>query len=279
MMSLKRSFSRLLKWNSRRAQPQTFRTKPLPAEAWEELNSTQAKIRGISIDTYQRATLLNIGDGGIGTNYLYAPVRKGIGRVITLDGDFVEIKNLTRQRFTPKDEGKNKAIQHAKWLRNEGFFKTEIVALPYRFQEALELGHNFSDVSAIVCGVDNNPTRVAAAKYALEHEIPLIQAAVSRDGNQLYCAVQEPGKACFGCMFPHALNDDSYPCNLPGIIDVLMVVGGFIAFALDSVLCGRHREWNLRAISLDGSLPDSALMIQRKENCALCGNNEPSLKG
>jgi len=134
-----------------------------------------------------------------------------------------------------------------------------------------ERGHDFKNYDVIFCGVDNNPTRTNASIFGIEHKIPLIHAAVSRDGNQMYCAVQEPGKACFGCILPHSVNDDTYPCNLPGIIDVVQLVSGFVVFALDTILSGRYREWNLRSISLDGSLPDSSINVPRKQNCDLCG--------
>lgn len=255
-------------------QPRIFQTKPLPAKRWQELNFSQGKIGGFSLQAHQLATILQIGAGGIGGPTALAMVRKGAGRFILMDDDVVEIKNLTRQLFSPKDEGRNKAIQLARRLSREGFFRTEITALPYRFQEALELGYDFSKVSVIVCGVDNNPSRVAISSYGMKHGISVVHAAASRDGNSFYCAVQEPGKACFGCMFPHALNDESYPCNLPGIIDVLLSVAGLISFALDSILGGRHREWNLKTIYLDGSLPDSSLFIPKKDNCPLCGTTD-----
>ena len=100
--------------------------------------------------------------------------------------------------------------------------------------------------NAIICGVDNNPTRISVAEYCLARDIPLIVNAVSRDGVQMYCAIQEPDKACFGCIMPQAMNNNVYPCNLPGIIDVIQVVSGVTVYALDTILMNRNREWNSR---------------------------------
>ncbi len=189
-----------------------------------------------------------------------------------MDDDSVEERNLPHQQFVKRDIGKNKAVALGRRLSRECLFETKIICWPYRFQELLEEGVSLEHCDVIVCGVDNNPTRVAVAKYGLTHSIPVVHAAVSRDANQLYCAIQESGNACFGCMFPHALNDESYPCNLPGIVDVLQVLAGFVVYAVDTVLCDRHREWNLRSVFLDGSVPDACLSIERRADCPLCSH-------
>jgi molybdopterin/thiamine biosynthesis adenylyltransferase len=155
-------------------------------------------------------------------------------------------------------------------MSKEGFFKSTIRGYPYRFQEALERGMDLSIYNAIICAVDNNPTRISAAEYCFSKDIPLVTNAVSRDGIQMYCVIQEPGKACFGCLMPHAVNSNRYQCNLPGIIDVIQVVSGLTVYALDTILMQRNREWNLRMFSLDGSIPDSSLVIPKNDNCPLC---------
>jgi molybdopterin/thiamine biosynthesis adenylyltransferase len=252
-------------------KPEEFRTNPVPQEKWDELNYNQNKIYGFYLRIYQALRVLLIGAGAIATHVAMALVRKGIGWLDMYDGDVVELKNLTRQLFSIEDEGKNKAICLARILSKQGFFKTTLTGYPYRFQEALEMGTDFSTYNAVICAVDNNPTRIAAAKYCLDKKIPLIISAVSRDGDLMYCAIQEPDKACFGCIMPHAINDNTYPCNLPGIIDIIQVVSGFTVYALDTIAMGRYREWNIKMVSLDGSHPDSSVVVESKAECALCG--------
>ncbi len=253
----------------------TFKTKPLKPEKQPDLNFSQGKILNFNVQKYQHAKVSLIGAGAIGIHVAIALVRKGIGFLDVMDDDHVELKNLTRQLYTIRDVGKNKAIRLARILSKNGFFKTTIRAHPFRFQEALEYGLDFTGRDCIICAVDNNSTRVTAATYCLTHKIPLITAAVSRDGNQMYVAIQEPEKACFGCIIPHAVNDDSYPCNLPGIIDIIQVVSGITVYALDTILMGRSREWNIKNVFLDGGAPDSSVLVPRNPNCALCGK-EPT---
>lgn len=124
----------------------------------------------------------------------------------------------------------------------------------------------------IICGVDNNRARVNVARYALVRNLPVIFTAVSLDGNNGYIFVQEPGKACFGCLFPDAVSDERTPCpNTPAIKDILKVVSGFVLYLADSVLMRRPRNWNYRMIYLSGFAPDERRMIERNPECPLCG--------
>ena len=179
-------------------------------------------------------------------------------------------KTLPASFIFQEDIGKNKAKCLARILSKQGFFKTTITGFPHRFQEAADFV--FPKYDAVICGVDNNPTRIYVARFCLEKNLPLIMSAISRDANQMYCAIQEPNKACFGCILPHAINDNSYPCNLPGIIDINQVVAGFTVFALDTLLMNRYREWNLRMVSLDGSVPDTSVLMEKKKGCQICGS-------
>ncbi len=125
--------------------------------------------------------------------------------------------------------------------------------------------------TCIACGVDNNPARTATSLFALTHGVPVVYAAVGTDGGSLYCFVQEPGKACFGCAFPQFVNDDRHPCSLPGIICVTQVVAGFIAYAVDTLICNRYRGWNLVSLTMHGDLKPVQETVARNPHCPLCG--------
>jgi adenylyltransferase/sulfurtransferase len=248
----------------------TFRTSPVRAALRDELNSTQAMVPGFNLTAMQAAHVVLIGAGGIGSPVAAGLVRKGVGHLSIVDDDVAEWKNLTRQSFDRNDVGKYKAHCLARHLARDGLFPTTLTAYPFRFQELCERGHSFADATVLCCGVDNNPTRQAVCRYAIEHNLPVIFAAVSRSGNEAYTMVQEPKGACWACAFPHYVNDQTYPCNLPGIVDVLMVVAGQIVFTIDTLISGRPRAWNVRETFLDGSLPDRARTVERQPDCVVC---------
>jgi len=229
----------------------------------------QRKIPGFDQEVFSRSSVLCVGAGGIISQIAPTLVRKGIGGITLLDPDIVEPSNLNRQRFYIKDVGNNKALALAENLQAECITATEIRGVPFRLEEALARGVDLScDVA--ICGVDNNPARVAASRYFRVMEIPVIFAAVSGDGDHGYVFVQEAEGACIACLFPDMADDDRYPCpGTPAIADILQAVGALAVYALDSLLMKRARDWNYRRISLSNGALDGASHISARQGCQM----------
>ena len=257
-------------------QPKTFRCTNLNGR-FPDLASVDARqlaIPGFDQKKYGTSTVLAVGSGGLNGESAEGFVRKGIGKLLLFDGDTVEPSNLNRQFFSAADIGKNKALCLAKNLRQHGYLGTEMTGYPFYLQEWME-NHDIPRSDLIVCGVDNDQTRLFAAKLAMELNIPAVFSAVSRDGNQGYVFVQEPGRACFGCAFPQTVTTTESPCpNTPAIKDVLKLIAGVVLYAADTVLCDRKRNWNYRMIHLAGFMPDMNTNIKKRSNCLLCGDLE-----
>jgi molybdopterin/thiamine biosynthesis adenylyltransferase len=216
----------------------------------------QRKIPGFDQSIFSQSTVLCIGAGGIVSQIAPTLARKGIGCIRLLDDDIVEASNLNRQRFYQEDIGMNKALALAKNLQRECIQATEIWGWPFRFEEALAYEIDLScDVA--ICGVDNNPARVAASQYCRAQGIPAIFTAVSRDGDHGYVFVQEKEGSCIACLFPDMVNDDRYPCpGTPAIADILQAVGALVLEAAGegAILAGQaepHCECSM-AVSGDG---------------------------
>src|SRR5262249_44393563 len=118
---------------------------------------------------------------------------------------------------------------------------------------------------------DNNPGRVAASRYFRSRKIPVIFAAVSRDGDHGYVFVQEAVGPCIACVFPDIGSDDHYACpGTPAIADILIATGGCAGYAVDTLLLPRPRQWNYRCLSLrDGTL-DGVSRISARLDCPGC---------
>ena len=237
------------------------------------LNQSQSLVGGYSFEAFQSAHVLIGGGGAVGSHVAHGMAGKGIGCLTVLDDDRIDAKNLTRQRYSTKSVGKYKAFTLGRDLTKSGLFRLRVIATSLRFQEIEHEEKLLRDATARACLGDNNALRTAMCREALAHNRPVVFAGLSRDALSLYCAVQEPGKACLACMLPHVVNDDSYPCGVAGSIDVTLVASGLVIFALDTLITGRYRGWSLRTLYLDGSIPDRVEEIPRRTECALCGEN------
>ena len=210
-----------------------------------------------------------MGAGGLISQIAPTLARKGIGAITLVDDDIVETSNLNRQRFYIKDVGRNKALALADNLLQECIAETDIHGIPFRLQEAIARGLDVScDVA--ICGVDNNPARVAASRYFRVKGISVIFTAVSLDGDYGYVFVQDKTGPCIACMFPDIINDDRYPCpGTPAIADILQAVGALTVYAADTLLMDRPRSWNYRRVSLSDCLLDGGSMIPARTACPL----------
>jgi molybdopterin/thiamine biosynthesis adenylyltransferase len=242
----------------------------LRGTAIPEATDRQQKIPGFDQEVFSRSRVLCIGAGGIVSQIAPTLVRKGIGRITLLDDDLVEASNLNRQRFYIYDVGQNKAVAMAQNLQAECIVETEIAGIPLRFEAAVARSIDLS-CEVAVCGVDNNPARVAVSRHFRRRGVPVIFTAVSVDGDHGYVFVQGKTGPCIGCMFPDMVNDDRYPCpGTPAIADILQAVGALAVYAVDTLLMNRARSWNYRRIGLaDGTL-DGATLLPIRQGCQIC---------
>ncbi len=229
----------------------------------------QRKIPGFDQEVFSRSKVLCVGAGGIISQIAPTLVRKGIGGITLLDPDIVEPSNLNRQRLYIKDIGNNKALALAGNLQGECIAGTEICGVRLRLEEAIAREIDLS-CGVAICGVDNNPARVAASRYFRAADVPVIFAGVSLNGDHGYVFVQERHGSCIACMFPDIVNDDRYPCpRTPAIADILQAVGSLAVYAVDTLLMKRPRAWNYRRICLaDGSF-DGASLVPVREGCQM----------
>jgi molybdopterin/thiamine biosynthesis adenylyltransferase len=243
-------------------------------EIEESVTDRQEKVPGFDQEAVTAAGILACGAGGLASEQLGALVRKGYGTVYLCDMDFVSPSNLSRQSFYAKDLYKDKAPSLADNLLKESVLGAEIhsLAMPYKDARAHV---DWDQISVGLCNVDNNEVRVDMSIDFRRRGIPAIICGVSEDANHGYVFVQE-SKAdtpCFGCIFPHKVDDKRHPCpGSPACKDILKVLGGFTIYALDTLLMERPRNWHLRQVFLAGFVEDAAVKVEKNPNCPLCGN-------
>ena len=243
----------------------------------KEVSLRQVIVPGWSQEKLSQARVLFAGAGGLNGEVIEGFVRKGGGEAHVCDHDTVSKSNLNRQKFYKRDLYKNKAIHLCKNMKNQGYLGTRLFAYPRSFQD---LGIAQINPMIIVCGVDNQieGTRSEVAQVASQLEIPAIIYAVSTDASYGYVFVQEPGKACWGCVFkPELTASDTTRSNSsktcapsPACCDILKALAGHVLYALDSLLMDRKRDWNYRVISLDRSEMLISKHVSKREGCELC---------
>lgn len=159
-------------------------------------------------DRLRRGTALVVGAGGLGCPALLYLAASGVGRIVIIDPDQVEISNLQRQvLYATDDAGRPKAIVAAERLRA---LNPHIVVEPHVARlsraNALEL---VSSADVVLDGSDNFPTRylvndacvlagrpfVYGAIQGFEGQVAVFNHAGGPDYRDLFPAPPPPGAA------------------------------------------------------------------------------------
>ncbi|OYT40498.1 MAG: adenylyltransferase [Desulfurococcales archaeon ex4484_58] len=193
----------------------------------EEIERYDRQIGVIGLENQlklKNASVLVVGLGGLGSVASYYLVSAGIGRLILVDNEVVELSNLQRQiLYTVDDLGRKKALV-AKERLSKLNPNVEIIVYPEKF--TLELGSRLVDqVDVIVDALDNWETRFLLDKLAFKHKKPLVHAGVEGFHGQLTTII--PGKTpCLRCIF-HVEKPVRRKINVvattPGVLGVLEV--------------------------------------------------------
>lgn len=121
-----------------------------------------------------RTTLVIAGLGNIGSAFVgHVPYIPGIRRVILVDPDVYEEKNLCGQQILPGDVGRAKALVMAKRLRP--FSHLEVIPVVGRFED-LPLSH-LRNAYVVSC-LDSRGARQYASRAAWRMGVPFIDGAV-----------------------------------------------------------------------------------------------------
>lgn len=250
----------------------TFKGLNISLPNMPSVTDRQERIYGYDQNKLQRATVLLIGAGGINGEISEGLARKGMGKLVIYDYDEVEISNLNRQKFYKEDIGEKKTIALCRNLKKESTCGTILKSCPYAIEKHIDEG-KVPDFDVAVIGVDHDKTRIDSSSYLREIKKPGIFLGISADTDRGYVLIQEPGKACFACVFPPLETSGRMPCpNQPAVKDILKIIAGPALFAIDSLLMGLKRNWNFWIMSLSGFVPDIKINHEKRKGCKLCGN-------
>ena len=182
----------------------------------------------------KRARVAVIGAGGIGSPAIQYLAAAGVGSLVVIDDDHVELSNLQRQTlFGDPDVGTSKAsaAAHAVARLNPS------VAVDARIERIgpANAAVLLSGADVVIDGCDNFATRLAVADAAHAARIPLVSAAVGQfEGQLAVYRPWEPEKPCYRCLVGNDPDRPELSCAEAGVIGALTGVIGSLA-ALEAI--------------------------------------------
>lgn len=192
------------------------------------------EIGGAGQRRLKRATVAVIGAGGIGSPVIAYLAAAGLGRLIVIDDDAVDLSNLQRQiLFGSADVGAGKAERAAAAVgRQNPHVVVETRAERITAANAPAL---LDGADVVIDGCDNFATRLAVADAALALRIPLVSAAVGQfEGQIATYRGWEAGKPCYRCLVGSAPDRDEATCADQGVLGPVTGILGSMA-ALEAI--------------------------------------------
>jgi sulfur-carrier protein adenylyltransferase/sulfurtransferase len=163
------------------------------------------------------ASVLVIGAGGLGCPALLYLAAAGVGRIVIVDPDSVDLSNLQRQvLYLTADKGANKAVTAAARLRAINPL-IRVDAHPVRFDRgnALELVRS---CDLVVDGSDNFATRYLVNDACVIAGRPFVYGAIQGFEGQV-SVFNWKGGPTYRCLFPEPPEQGSVPnCAEAGVL-------------------------------------------------------------
>jgi len=218
------------------------------------------------------ARVLVIGAGGLGSPCLYQLAAVGIGHLIIVEGDAVDLSNLNRQILhTTARLGRPKVASAEETLRALRP-DLDVTAIPERFAAANALDL-IAECDLFVDASDNYETRFLANHAAVRGRRRLVHGSVFRYEGQIMDIVPGEGP-CLRCVYPEPPPPGTMPGGaeagvpgyVPGVIGTLQAAEVVkLITGIGEPLVGRMIVFDSLATAFD------ELKVERNPECAVCG--------
>lgn len=237
----------------------------------EELERYDRQIKLFGVEGQEKlkkSRVLVMGIGGLGSPAALYLAAAGVGELILIDSERVELSNLNRQiLYWTRDIGRLKVESATEKLR-ELNPNVKIRAYPKTADEEI-LDQLVREVDLVIDGLDNWRTRFVLNKVCVKYRKPLIHAGVHGVYGQVLVIV--PGiTPCLQCIMVKEPPETKTPPVLsttPGLLAMIQVTEAI------KILTGYGKPALNKLIVYNGyTMEFQEVVVSKNPNCPVCGN-------
>jgi adenylyltransferase/sulfurtransferase len=218
-----------------------------------------------------------VGLGAMGSSVANTLVRAGIGHVVLIDRDLVELHNLQRQiLYSEEDVDRPKAVAAAEILHTINS-SVEIEARTNDLN-VLNAEKLLAGADIILDGTDNLQTRFLINDVSVKHRIPWVYAGAVGTGGMVMPIV--PGRTpCFRCLVPSLPGPGLLQtCDIAGVLNTIpTLIASFECTLAFQILTGRFEagEGTAYLVHVDAWRQTFDRMeVGRRADCPCCGKGQ-----
>jgi adenylyltransferase/sulfurtransferase len=238
--------------------------------------SRQIMLPEIDIQGQEKLTaarVLIIGIGGLGSPVSLYLAAAGVGHLVLVDFDKVELSNLQRQivHGTP-DIGRLK-VQSAAASIGALNPLVQISTIGHAL-EGDELAEQVRAADVVVDATDNLTSRFAINAACVQQQTPLVSgAAIRMEGQVLVYRPDVADAPCYRCLY-RSDEEISETCAQTGVLAPLLgIIGSIQALETMKLIVGIGETLSGRLLLLDAFRMEwHSVTIKQNPRCPVCGN-------
>lgn len=227
----------------------------------------------------RNAKVVLVGVGGLGAPVALYLAAAGVGHLVLVDDDHVELTNLQRQIIFTQQQLKQTKVSAAKASLAQLNPHVHVTAIPERL--TLDSANNqmtemLTDVDLVIDCSDNMPTRQAINKICVMQKLPLIVGAgIRMEGQLISFNAQNVDSACYHCLYPFDETAEANNCATSGVLGPLVgVIGSLQALEAIKHLTDMPVSSLNRLMRFDGkTLQWQHFSVTKDPQCSVCSTN------
>ncbi len=220
------------------------------------------------------STVLLIGLGGLGAPVSMYLAAAGVGHLILVDFDQVDLSNLQRQIVhTTTDIGRPKVESARDNLRR---LNPDIrISILNKKLDADELLTQVQGADVVIEGSDNFATRFAVNEACVNSRTPLVSGAAIRMEGQVSVYLNNGHGPCYHCLYKDEGELDNSCSNNGVLAPVVGVIGSIQATEAIKIITHVGKVLDGRLLLLDAMNMDwRSLKLKKDPACPVCSQHQ-----
>jgi len=217
------------------------------------------------------SSVLLLGLGGLGSVVSMYLAAAGVGNLILVDDDNVELSNLQRQIVHTTDSIGEKKVESAKRNLMSLNPNTTITTIDKVLDEE-GFDRVMADVDIIVDATDNFESRFFINRQSIKHLKPLVSGAATRLEGQISVFNATAESPCYECLYNRDTSGHSESCSESGVIAPLLgIIGSIQAIEVLKLIVGFGESLEGRLLLLDSSSMEwHSVSLSKDPECNAC---------
>ena len=220
------------------------------------------------------STALIIGAGGLGSPVAMYLASSGIGHLIIVDFDHIELSNLQRQLLHgTSDVGKPKVVS-AKETLLELNPEIQVTIIEKKLEED-ELREQVKLADVVLETTDNFQSRFLLNRLCVQEKKPLVSGSVIRFEGQLSVFRSDKDDSpCYHCLYKES-DELGETCTQNGVLaPVVGIIGSIQATEAIKVITGLGTDLSGRLVMFDAlTMEWRELKLKKDPNCGVCSSS------